>query len=110
MNGIIRKQNEGEDWLLYNAPLAIYFYNSPYADPADAYIAATYSILAAESLGIGSCMIGSINPFLLKGGKKIKHKYGIDVESKQGIVVIYGYPKFKYKKCIRRSFRSVHYN
>lgn len=103
----IMKNNEGEDWLLYSAPLAMYFYNSSYSDPADAYIAATYAMLAGESLGLSSCMIGSISPFLEHSGKKIKAKYGLDKNSKQGIFIIFGYPKYKYQKAIKRSFSKV---
>jgi nitroreductase/NAD-dependent dihydropyrimidine dehydrogenase PreA subunit len=103
----VRKKEEGEDWLLYEAPLAMYFYNSPYSDPADAYITSTYAMIAAESLGLGSCMIGSINPFLEHGGNKIKLKYGINKNGKQGIVVVFGYPKYKYQKAIKRSFGKI---
>ena len=106
----IMKKKAGEDWLLYHAPLAMYFYNSQYSDPADAYIAATYAMIAAESLGLGSCMIGSVSPFLEHGGKKIKEKYGINKNSKQGIVVIFGYPKYKYHKAIKRTFAKMIYN
>jgi nitroreductase len=109
MNILINGHAKGEDWLLYNAPLAIYFYNSPYADSADSYIAATYSMLAAESLGLGSCMIGTINPFLEKGGKEIKEKYGIDSDAGKGIMLVYGYPKYKYKYGVKRSFGKVTY-
>ncbi len=110
INFFVMKKEMGEDWLLYNAPLAMYFYNSPYSDPADSYIAATYAMIAAESLGLGSCMIGSVNPFLQYGGNWIKTKYGINKNSKQGIVVIFGYPKYKYQKAIKRTFAKIIYN
>lgn len=106
----VMKKEKGEDWLLYSAPLAMYFYNSQYSDPADSYIAATYAMIAAESLGLGSCMIGSVNPFLEYGGKWIKTKYGINKKSKQGIIVIFGYPKYKYHKAIKRSFAKMIFN
>jgi Pyruvate/2-oxoacid:ferredoxin oxidoreductase delta subunit/nitroreductase len=98
---------KGENWLLYDAPLAIYFYGTSYADPADPIIPATYSMLAAESLGLGSCMIGTIGPMLKNGGKILKKKYGIYPKSPQGIMVIYGYPKYNYHKAIRRTFAKV---
>lgn len=103
----VMKKDVGEDWLLYEAPLAMYFYNSSYSDPADAYITATYAMLAGESLGLGSCMIGSISPFLEHSGKKIKAKYGINQNSKQGIFIIFGYPRNKYQKAIKRTFGKV---
>ena len=51
----------------YDAPLAIYFYGSPYCDPADPIIAATYAMIAAEALGLGTCMLGAIHPLIQYG-------------------------------------------
>lgn len=100
-------QEKNENYLLYDAPLALYFSGSPYADPADAYIAATYAMLAAESLGLGSCMIGSIQPIIQYGAKKLKQKWQLPPKAPSGIVVIFGFPKYKYKSGIRRSFAEV---
>lgn len=107
MDFLIERNKKGEDWLLYNAPLALYFYGSPYSDPADPYIPATYAMLAAESLGLGTCMIGSINPFLRHGGASLKKKYKINPKSRNGIFLIIGYPKVKYHKGIKRTFARV---
>lgn len=95
-----------EDWLLYGAPLAMYFQTSPTADPIDFAVAGTYAMLAAESLGLGTCMIGSIAPFL-KNKTKVNAKYGIMTGNFQGIMIIFGYPKFKYTRGIRRSLGGV---
>ncbi|MGE5405609.1 MAG: nitroreductase family protein, partial [Candidatus Saccharibacteria bacterium] len=104
---VSKKIDEGENWLLYDAPLAMYFYCSGFADPADPYIAATYAMLAAESLGLGSCMIGSVGPFL-KYSKDLQAKYGIKAGAQMGLVVIFGYPKYKYSRAIKRQLREVH--
>ena len=40
------KMNEGINLVNYDAPLAMYFYGSPYADPADPIIAATYAMMS----------------------------------------------------------------
>jgi nitroreductase/Pyruvate/2-oxoacid:ferredoxin oxidoreductase delta subunit len=104
---LVERNKKGEDWLLYNAPLALYFYGSPYSDPADPYIPATYAMLAAESMGLGTCMIGSIHPFLSHGGKLLKEKYKINPKNKNGIFLIIGYPKVKYHKGIKRTFARV---
>jgi len=101
-------RKKGEDWLLYNAPLAIYFHTSPYSDPADPIIPATYAMLAAESLGLGTCMIGTIAPFI-KYSRTLKKKYGIPQKNQQGIMVIFGYPSLKYSRAIKRSFAGVHF-
>lgn len=103
------KRKEGVDWLLYNAPLAMYFDVSSYADPVDPFITATYAMLAAESLGLGSCMIGTIGPMLKSGGKKIKEKYGINLRNQHGIAIIFGYSAVKYRRAVRRKFARIHY-
>lgn len=101
-------KKQDKNFLLYDAPLAMYFYNSGYCDPCDPYIPATYAMLAAHSLGLGSCMIGSIAPFLRRM-KKLKAKYSIPSGSKDGIFLVFGYPKYKYQKAIKRSFAKVTY-
>lgn len=95
-----------EDWLLYGAPLAMYFQTSPTADPIDFAVAGTYAMLAAESLGLGTCMIGSIAPFL-KNKTRVNEKYGIMTGNFQGIMIIFGYPKFKYTRGLCRSLGGV---
>lgn len=100
---------KGENYLLYDAPLVLYFTASPYSDPADPYIPATYAMLAAESLGLGSCMIGSIHPMIQYGAKKLKQKWNIPNKAPAGIIVIFGYPKFKFQSGIKRSFAKVNY-
>ena len=100
---------EDRNYLLYDAPLCIYFYNSGYADPVDPYISATYAMIAAHSIGLGCCMIGSIAPFL-KHMKALKKKYNIPLDSKDGIFLVFGYPKYKYQKAIKRTFARIDYN
>ena len=105
----INGMEKGENWVNYDAPLAIYFYGSPYTDPADPLIAATTAMYAAESLGLGTCMLGAIHPLIQNGGKakKFRKKYGIKYLSREGIFVIFGYPAVEYKKGLKRSFASV---
>ncbi len=100
---------DGVDLVTYDAPLAMYFYGSPYADPADPIVAATYAMVAAETLGLGTCMIGSVHPFIQKGkrAKEFRKKQGIKFASQEGLMVIFGYPQVKYDKGIRRTFASV---
>jgi ferredoxin len=100
---------KGENMVTYEAPLALYFYGSPYTDPADPLIAATYAMTAAESLGLGTCMLGGVHPFIQSGGaaKKFREKYNIRYKSKEGLILIIGYPRVKYRHGIRRSFANV---
>ena len=105
---LVGKNNDGVDWLLYDAPLALYFHTSPYSDPVDPLITATYAMLAAETLGLGSCMIGTVGP-LMQYSKKLKEKYGIPVKNQQGIMLILGYPAIKYRKSLKRRLAAIKY-
>ncbi|MEZ4526315.1 MAG: nitroreductase family protein [Desulfobacterales bacterium] len=99
----------GANLVNYDAPLAMYFYGSPYCDPADPVVAATYAMITAETLGLGTCMLGGIHP-LIQSGKKAKlfrKMQGIKYASREGLFVIFGYPLVKYKKGIRRTFASA---
>ncbi len=95
--------------ITYDAPLAIYFYSTPYADYADPIVAATYAMLAGESLGLGTCLLGAIHPFIQNGSKarKFRQKWGIKHASKGGIFVNFGYPDVNYNQGIKRSFAAV---
>ena len=105
----ISRMKKGENVVTYDAPLVMYFYGSPYTDPADPIVAATYAMTAGESLGLGTCMLGAIHPLIQYGKKarKFREKYGIKYASREGLFVIFGYPSVKYKKGIKRTFASV---
>ncbi len=108
LNLFVQKQAEGVDWLTYAAPLAMYFSTSAYADPVDPLIVATYAMLAAESLGLGSCMLGT-PAYGFKYSKKLRRKYGLADRSQQGILVIFGYPAFPYRRALRRRLGAVRF-
>ena len=100
---------KGENIVTYDAPLALYFYGSPYTDPADPLIAATYAMTAAESLGLGTCMIGGVHPFIQSGkaAEKFRQKYGIRYKSREGLILLVGHPRVKYHQGIKRTFANV---
>ncbi len=101
--------NEGRNLVNYDAPLAMYFYGSPYTDPADPIIAATYAMIAGESLGLGTCMLGAVHPLIQNGkkAKKFREDHGIRFKSREGLFVIFGYPELKFKRGIKRSFACI---
>jgi ferredoxin len=105
---IVGQRERGRDALLYNAPVAMLFHGSAFSDPLDAGIAATYAMLAAESLELGTCMIGSVCPFLARN-RKTMEKYGIKRDNKLSIVLVMGYPQHKFSRAIRRSFAAVRF-
>jgi len=100
---------KGINLVNYDAPLAMYFYGSPYSDPADPIVAATYAMITAETLGLGTCMLGGVHPLIQRGkkAKLFRERQGIHYASREGLFVIFGYPHVKYKKGIRRTFASV---
>jgi nitroreductase len=105
----IENMKQQKNLVMYDAPLAMYFYGSPYTDPADPIVAATYAMLAGESLGLGNCMLGGIHPLIQNGKKarKFREKYGIKYPSREGLFVIFGFPAVKYKKGIERTFANI---
>ena len=107
----IEGMQEGKNLVNYDAPLAMYFYGSPYTDPADPIIAATYAMIAGESLGLGTCMLGAVHPLIQNGRKarKFREKHGIRYQSREGLFVIFGYPALKFEKGIRRTFAGIYH-
>lgn len=101
----------GENVVNYDAPLTLYFYGSPYSDPADPIVAATAAMYAGEALGLGTCMLGAMHPMIQYGYKarKFREKYHIKYKSREGLFLIFGYPKMKYVKGINRTFASETY-
>jgi ferredoxin len=109
INSYTGYMKEGRNIVMYDAPLAFYFYGSPYTDPADPIIACTYAMHAAESLGLGTCMLGAIHPFIQSGkaAEKFRKNHGIKFKSKEGLFLIAGYPKVKFHNGIRRTFANI---
>lgn len=103
------QMKEGMNLVNYDAPLAMYFYGSPYTDPADPIVAATTAMYAAESLGLGTCMLGAVHPLIQNGknARKFRERNGIKFTSREGLFVIFGYSKVHYNKGIERTFASV---
>ena len=101
--------DKGNNFINYDAPLLMYFYGSPYSDPADPVVAATYAMIAGEALGLGTCMLGAIHPFIQNGkkAKRFREKHNIKCKSKEGLFIAFGYPSVKYKKGINRTFASI---
>jgi len=105
----VDSMKKGKNMVTYDASVTLYFYGSAYSDPADPIIAATYAMLAAESLGLGTCMIGAIHPFLQHGSaaQNFRETHGIRFKSKEGLFIIMGYPKVHFKRGIKRTFANV---
>jgi ferredoxin len=99
----------GQNLVNYDPPLLFYFYGSPYTDPADPIVAATFAMQAAEALGLGTCMLGGVHPLIQNGkkAKKLREKYNIKYTSREGLFLAVGYPSFRFRKGIPRSFADI---
>jgi len=96
----------GRDWFLYNAPLAMCFYASAFADPADVYVAATTAMLAGQALGLGTCMLG-FPMYFVRYDEAIRKHLHMPGTIRGGLTVIFGYPAVKYVRGIKRRFARV---
>jgi nitroreductase len=105
---LVAGRHSGKDLVLYDAPAALMFHVSPYADGADAFIACTYAMLAAESMGLGTTMIGCVAPMVSRS-KALLEKYGLPAGHLPKLVLILGHPDIGYRRAIRRLFQSVRY-
>ena len=96
----------GEDVVFWGAPAVLIFHHSPYADVADAMIPCTYAMLAAESLGLGSTMIGGAPPIFQRNAALCR-RLGIPEGNTPAICLILGYPAVRFLRTVRRRFASV---
>ena len=99
-------RRKGRDVLFYDAPAVIVFHHSPYADAADATIACTYAMLAAESLGLGTTIIGGAAP-VLKRNKVLCKSLGVPGGNTPAIALILGYPAVSFRRAVRRRFACM---
>lgn len=97
---------EGRDDLFYDAPAVMIFHHSPYAEVVDVTIACTYAMLAAESLGLGTTIIGGAPP-ILQRNKALCRKLGIPSGSTPAMALIVGHPDVEFRRAVRRRFSSM---
>ena len=105
-NIYVSSHKAGRDTLLYSAPTVMIFHHSPYVEALEATIACTYAMLAAESLGLGTTMIGGVAPVLMRN-KKLCSQLGIPDANTPAIALIIGHPKVKFTKNIKRRFSTI---
>lgn len=103
--GYVQMHRDGCDVLFYRAPAMLIFHQSPYADSQDAVIAGTYAMLAAESLGLGSTIIGGA-PAIMQRDRALCRHLGIPDGNKPVMVLILGYPSVHFRRTVNRRFTS----
>jgi nitroreductase len=72
----------------------------------DAFIALTYGLLAAHALGLGATAIG-LAPPAIERVPELRAMFQIPPESEVLTSMIVGYPKYRFKRGIRRELAGV---
>ncbi len=104
---IIAARMENKDLLFYDAPCVLLFHY-PMKDTIEPAIACSFATIAAEAMGLGSCMIGTVAP-ALQGNMKLKSKWGVPGKHFASIAMTLGHPSIKFLNGIRRQFASVEF-
>jgi len=102
---IEQEHDKGQDAFAYGGAALLLFHSTPCADPADSHIAATYAMLAAESLGLGACLLGTA--IMFNYDRAFKARYGLPQENKIGLGVTIGWPRVRFARALHRAFRDV---
>ncbi|GAM11785.1 electron transport complex subunit RsxC [Geobacter sp. OR-1] len=102
----IEGRSQGRNLLFYDAPAVLLFHHSPYVDASEAMIACTYAMLAVESMGLGTTMIGAAAP-IIRRNQKLCQRLGIPAGNKPAIALIVGYPAVQFRRGVVRHFSSV---
>jgi len=63
-------------------------------------------MLAAQSLGLGSTVIGLVPP-VVDRSKTLRERYGIPKENKAITSLVVGYPKYRFRKSIQRKLAGI---
>jgi nitroreductase len=69
-------------------------------------IYSTYVMLAAHSLGLGATMIEIISAAINKV-REVRNIFQIPEENEAVMSVIIGYPKYKYKRAVKRAMQDI---
>jgi len=96
------------DRITRGAPALIIFHAEKGAEEHtnNSLIYATYTILTAHSLGLGATMIGIV-PAAINKVSKVKEIFKIPKNNEAVMSVIIGYPKYKYKRTIKRKNKNI---
>ncbi len=74
----------------------------------DAHIFVTYATLASQALGLGSTIIGLV-PAALNRSHELRKIFSIPDDHDTVVSLIIGYPKYKYKRGIKRELKKLNW-
>jgi nitroreductase len=96
------------DRISRGAPALIIFHAEKGAEAHtnNSLIYSTYAMLAAHSLGLGATMIEIISAAINRV-KEVRNLFQIPEENEAVMSVIVGYPKYKYRRAVRRAMQEI---
>jgi ferredoxin/nitroreductase len=102
---------DGSDNYMRGAPVLMLFHGNRRAlsYEENAHLICNFAMLAALSLGLGSTIIGLIPP-VVDRSKTLRERYGIPKDNKVCTSLVLGYPKYRYRRGIRRDLAGVQYH
>ena len=108
VNRHISESEAGKDLVFYNAPCVILLHAPAYGSMAgvDAGIAFTYGMLAAQSLGLGTCWIGFAQEAVQRDGKLRKWLQIPKGRNCYGVIIM-GYPAVKFQRAPPRKELTI---
>jgi len=97
-----------EDTITRNAPAMILFHanRNETLYKEDIHTAVTYGFLASHALGLGGSAMTLIYP-MIDSNKALRQLFSIPEENEVAGSMILGYPKFSYKRGIRRPLKNI---
>lgn len=98
------------DRITRDAPCLILFHAPREAEEHthNSLVYATYCMLAALSLGLGASMNGIV-PNALNKVKQVREIFRVPEDHEAIIGLILGYPKYKYRRAIRRQYHTINW-
>ncbi|MCW8985443.1 MAG: nitroreductase family protein [Thermoanaerobaculales bacterium] len=104
-------RGHGDDNYMRGAPVLMMFHGNRWAMSYEenAHLVCHHSMLAALSLGLGTTIIGLIPP-VVDRSKVLRKRYDIPKDNKVCTSLVLGYPKYRYRRSIRRSLAGIRYH
>ena len=98
------------DRITRGAPAIIVFHADKGAEEHtnNSLIYATYVMFAIHSLGLGGTMNGII-PAAINKDKQIKQMFNIPEQHEAVISIMFGYPKYRYQKTVKRERKKINW-
>jgi ferredoxin len=97
-----------EDPITRNAPAMIIFHANKSTDnyKTDIHLALSYGFLAAHAIGLGGSAIDLIPP-AIERNKELRKIFSIPKNNVVVAALIIGFPKYRYKRVIKRKLKAV---